>query len=153
MQKSDLDNANPTILSESQLPSRGRKRDVVRNGPESKYNDILFSEQPWLWDLSNSTTAWSSDESSDSDGGELADEPIDEQEIYGKRTHTPSCSFLFRFLLPGRFDDCRRISYATQKKHKTHPITFISHARRNDCMDFVLFMCVANTWQTGFHCV
>jgi len=82
MQKSDLDNANPTILSESQLPSRGRKRDVVRNGPESKYNDILFSEQPWLWDLSNSTTAWSSDESSDSDGGELADEPIDEQEIY-----------------------------------------------------------------------
>ena len=126
MQKSDLDNANPTILSESQLPSRGRKRDVVRNGPESKYNDILFSEQPWLWDLSNSTTAWSSDESSDSDGGELADEPIDEQEIYGKRTHTRHRTlFFFDFF----FDSFSLGVLTTAAKHHMQRTKSTKHNR------------------------
>lgn len=71
MQKSDLDNANPTILNVSQLPSRRQTQSAVRRGPESKYDDVLFSK---------SVSSWPSD---DEDEADLPEEPIDELEIYG----------------------------------------------------------------------
>ncbi|KAL2129140.1 hypothetical protein VTI74DRAFT_8175 [Chaetomium olivicolor] len=68
----DLDNANPTILSVSQLPSRARKGAAARNGPDSKCDSIVYPKHSWPYG-SNS----SSDE--DEDYGE---DPVDEQDIY-----------------------------------------------------------------------
>lgn len=82
-----LDNANPTILSASQLPTRQKGRVAPRRGPDSVY------ALPFLDKLSLQA-AWapedeaSSAEGSDSEGGEdLAPDAIDEQEIYGRRKH------------------------------------------------------------------
>lgn len=79
-----LDNANPTILSASQLPTRG-KRTVARHGPESKYSHVILEKPSYL------TSPFCFDsEDSDSDNswggaGGIDDQadPIDEQEIYG----------------------------------------------------------------------
>lgn len=80
MEKSVLDNANPTILSLSQLPSRRQKRATDRRGPEAKYEDVLFPKQAGLWTSPiRDVSSWPSD---DEDVGDLAEEPIDEQEIY-----------------------------------------------------------------------
>jgi len=78
MQKSDLDNANPTILNVSQLPSRAQKRSTARLGVDSKYDRLVLPNQHW------------SDTSSDDGEGheELADDALDEQEIYGERPRT-----------------------------------------------------------------
>lgn len=77
-----LDNANPTLLSLDQLPSRQRKRAAAgSNGPETRFDHILslkHSSAP----LDLSSSLWpSSDE--DERESELTEEPIDEQEIYG----------------------------------------------------------------------
>ncbi|KAK1764893.1 hypothetical protein QBC33DRAFT_188047 [Phialemonium atrogriseum] len=79
MEKSVLDNANPTILNVSQLPSRRQKQTVVRRGPESKYDDILFPRQAGPWGSARNVSSWPSDSEDDD---ELNEEPIDEQEIY-----------------------------------------------------------------------
>lgn len=75
-----MDNANPTILSASQLPTR-HKRAAPRKGPDSKYADLIFSrpsylDGPFCDDYESP--------SSDDDDNTLEPEPIDEQEIYGK---------------------------------------------------------------------
>ncbi|OAQ58319.1 hypothetical protein VFPPC_11656 [Pochonia chlamydosporia 170] len=74
-----LDNANPTILSASQLPTR-QKKAAPRKGPDSKYSDVIFSKPSYLsqpcWDESAS---WPH---GDIGHDEYAPEPIDEQEIY-----------------------------------------------------------------------
>jgi hypothetical protein len=80
----DKDNANPTILTASQLPTRQQKtQQAAQNSFDAEligsiacrpsYLSGPFCDVPWL----------DSDESSSDD--DLADEPIDEQEIYGKR--------------------------------------------------------------------
>ncbi|KAL8417824.1 hypothetical protein RB594_001448 [Gaeumannomyces avenae] len=75
MQTSSPDNANPTILSVTQLPSRARHVSGVAGGPESRYDDLLASRPTAsFWGFSD---ALSSDEGSD-----YGAEPIDEQEIY-----------------------------------------------------------------------
>ncbi|KAK3309943.1 uncharacterized protein B0T15DRAFT_18941 [Chaetomium strumarium] len=68
----DLDNANPTILSVSQLPSRSRKGTAARHGPDSKCDSIVYPKHSWPYGSSSS-----SDE--EDDAGE---EPMDEQDIY-----------------------------------------------------------------------
>ncbi|KAK4128662.1 hypothetical protein N657DRAFT_639148 [Parathielavia appendiculata] len=68
----DLDNANPTILSVSQLPSRTRKGAATRNGPDSKCHDIVYPQHHWPYGCSSS-----SDE-----GEDYREEPMDEQDIY-----------------------------------------------------------------------
>ncbi|KAL7787840.1 hypothetical protein V8C37DRAFT_258847 [Trichoderma ceciliae] len=90
-----LDNANPTILSASQLPTR-QKRSAPRKGPDCRYSDLIFSKpsymsRPFLQDddarYQDDTAvavAWSrfgasSGAAADDD---LSAEPIDEQEIY-----------------------------------------------------------------------
>ncbi|KAL6358871.1 hypothetical protein LRP88_09064 [Fusarium phalaenopsidis] len=42
-----LDNANPTILSASQLPTRQKKAEP-RRGPESKYDELIFAKPSYL---------------------------------------------------------------------------------------------------------
>ncbi|KLU88725.1 hypothetical protein MAPG_07710 [Magnaporthiopsis poae ATCC 64411] len=75
MQSSSPDNANPTILNVTQLPSRARHASGVAGGPESKYDSLLASRPTaLLWGFSD---ALSSD-----DGSDYGAEPIDEQEIY-----------------------------------------------------------------------
>lgn len=76
MERSDLENANPTILSISQLPSRRRKGTAARHGPDSKCDNIVYPKHPWPYG-----SGWSSDEDYDD-----AEEPLDEQDIYGKHT-------------------------------------------------------------------
>ncbi|KAJ2892010.1 uncharacterized protein MKZ38_010450 [Zalerion maritima] len=72
----DIQNANPTILNASQLPTRHLKQVAVRFGPEAKYSRLVFNRNgPWSENMSG-------DSSEDSDTDELACEPIDEQEIY-----------------------------------------------------------------------
>jgi hypothetical protein len=83
-----LDNANPTILSASQLPTRHAKRSTPRNGPDCKYSDLIFSRPSYLarpFCEDDSATAWPRGE--DEAWGDA--EPIDEQEIYG--TFFPLC--------------------------------------------------------------
>lgn len=84
MERSDLDNANPTILNVSQLPSRRQKQSAARKGPENRYDDVLFSKkQSGAYGFGNRVSSWpSSDEEDDAD---LPEEPIDELEIYGKQ--------------------------------------------------------------------
>ncbi|KAK4218843.1 hypothetical protein QBC37DRAFT_179334 [Rhypophila decipiens] len=80
-----MDNANPTILDVSQLPSRRQKQTKARDGPDSKYDHILFPKQAWPWGPKNSSS-WPSDEEDEADDQdqdeEYVEEPIDEQEIY-----------------------------------------------------------------------
>lgn len=78
----DKDNANPTILTASQLPTRQQKKHAAQNGFDAElmgsivcrpsYLSGPFCDVPWL-----------DDEESDED---LSDEPIDEQEIYGEHS-------------------------------------------------------------------
>ncbi|KAG5992262.1 hypothetical protein E4U52_002945 [Claviceps spartinae] len=75
-----LDNANPTILSPSQLPTR-HKTVSARNGPDSKYSDIIFSKPPYFSSpFSDKELTWPGCDNGSDDLS--APEPIDEQEIY-----------------------------------------------------------------------
>ncbi|OAA40667.1 FAM96B-like protein [Metarhizium rileyi] len=84
-----LDNANPTILSASQLPTR-QKKTAPRHGPDGKYSDIIFSKPSFLSQPScdDDVVPWPQ---GCGDVGALSiitepdgfdPEPIDEQEIY-----------------------------------------------------------------------
>ncbi|KAK3330091.1 hypothetical protein B0H66DRAFT_45282 [Apodospora peruviana] len=78
----EIQNENPTILNVSQLPSRRQGKATPRNGPDSKYDNILFSKH-WPWGVSKTSSFWPSDEEDDGEGDdEYAEEPIDEQEIF-----------------------------------------------------------------------
>ena len=72
----DLDNANPTILSVSQLPSRRRKGPAARHGPDAACDALIYPKHHWPF-------ASSSSPSSDDDEGDDADEPVDAQDVYG----------------------------------------------------------------------
>jgi metal-sulfur cluster biosynthetic enzyme len=82
-----LDNASPTILNTSQLPTRQKKL-APRLGPDSKYADLIFSRPSYLsqpfCDGFDDERVWSSPDSSSSSsaGDDFAADPIDEQEIY-----------------------------------------------------------------------
>ena len=75
-----LDNANPTVLSASQLPSR-QKKAVARKGPDSKYTDVIFAKPSFLSrPFCDDDSFWPRGDIGEED---YAAEPIDEQEIYG----------------------------------------------------------------------
>ncbi|KAK4084644.1 uncharacterized protein Triagg1_1124 [Trichoderma aggressivum f. europaeum] len=91
-----LDNANPTILSASQLPTR-QKRSAPRNGPDCRYSDLIFAKpsymsRPFLQDDdiryqddTAAAVAWSrfaTGSGAAAAEDDLSAEPIDEQEIY-----------------------------------------------------------------------
>jgi len=74
------DNANPTIISAEQLPTR-QTRVATRYGPDSKYSDIIFERPSYLSrPFCVDDASWPSLSSRDDDA--FATEPIDEQEIY-----------------------------------------------------------------------
>lgn len=76
-----FDNANPTILSASQLPTR-QKKAAPRKGPELKYNDVIFEKPTYLLcPFAEHEAAWARGTDWDN---QLAAEAIDEQEIYGE---------------------------------------------------------------------
>lgn len=80
----ELDNANPTILNVSQLPSRRRDQGgALTRGPCNRYDDILSD----AWSGLDGLSASSDEDEEDCRG--FTSEPIDEQEIYGTR-----CLFL-----------------------------------------------------------
>jgi hypothetical protein len=76
-----LDNANPTILSASQLPTRQKKVEP-RRGPESRYDDIIFAKPSYLSGpfAGPTSAAWLQ---LNDQHDEFSSEAIDEQEIYG----------------------------------------------------------------------
>lgn len=76
----ELDNANPTILSASQLPTREVKA-APRNGPDAKFNSAIFSKPSYLAQpFYVEGLSWGQDPAEE----DLSIEAIDEQEIYGK---------------------------------------------------------------------
>jgi len=84
------DNANPTILNVSQLPTRqAKKKKVALSGPGTKYASLIFSRPAYLSSSASSSDdestfdEWSGAEQGFTDDG-FVEEPIDEQEIYGK---------------------------------------------------------------------
>lgn len=88
-----LDNANPTILSESELSShrQRRKGNDARSGKQS-LRDVFISKPSFTMD------PFYMSEFSDTDSDDSTMEPIDEQEIYGTlRSHF---SFLMLCVTP-----------------------------------------------------
>jgi hypothetical protein len=94
-----LDNANPTILSASQLPTRQTKKAAPRYGPDSVYglpflDKLSLRSQPWDYDETSPSTPSGSD-SEDHGDDLLVPDAIDEQEIYGKTRLYSLCLLLF----------------------------------------------------------
>ncbi|KAJ6442651.1 FAM96B protein [Purpureocillium lavendulum] len=81
-----LDNANPTILSASQLPTR-QKKAVPRKGPDTKYDSVLSRPTYLSRPFCDVDVPWSRGDGADDT---FADEAIDEQEIYA--LHMPHFS-------------------------------------------------------------
>lgn len=73
-----LDNANPTVLSVSELPARRERRQRKAQPKKGSIKEQLLGKKPWEMDPYY-TLAYTDADSDDSDI-----EPIDEQEIYGK---------------------------------------------------------------------
>ncbi|KAK2595355.1 hypothetical protein QQS21_006955 [Conoideocrella luteorostrata] len=75
-----LDNANPTIVNASDLPTR-QKKAAPRKGPDSRYSDVIFSKSSFLtYPFCDDDAIWPRGDIGGDDG--YAAEPIDEQEIY-----------------------------------------------------------------------
>ncbi|RDA93234.1 hypothetical protein CP533_6520 [Ophiocordyceps camponoti-saundersi (nom. inval.)] len=73
-------NANPTVLSASQLPTR-HKIPAPRRGPDTRYDDLVFAAPPYLFrPWSRRSPAWPPSAAAHDDT--YATEPIDEQEVY-----------------------------------------------------------------------
>lgn len=77
------DNANPTILNASELPTRHNKRKAAAatpgKGAESDLGIVL--RRPEYLSAPFCEVPWASDDTDSDDGFTI--EPIDEQEIYG----------------------------------------------------------------------
>ena len=78
---SEMQNSNPTILNSADLPTR--LRPVVSHKPGAFKTSSVFATAlpPDPIDLLSTSPPSSLDSESD---GDLMEEPIDEQEIYGK---------------------------------------------------------------------
>ena len=74
----ELDNANPTILSVSELPShRQRRRQKTERQTKQGIREILLAKPSYAMD------PYYLSDFSDTDSDDSSVEPIDEQEIYG----------------------------------------------------------------------
>ena len=79
MGSAQLDNANPTILSASDLAShRQRRKDAYKSPKELGIKDELMAKPSYALD------PFYLSDFSDSDSDDSTVEPIDEQEIYGE---------------------------------------------------------------------
>lgn len=77
----DKDNANPTILNVSELPTRRHKKRVVASGKDSDLELDVVLRRPEYLSAPFCDVPWASDDTDSDD--EFTIEPIDEQEIYG----------------------------------------------------------------------
>ena len=76
----EIQNSNPTILSDADLPTRLRPAEAAKS---SAYGSGLFaSTLSFSGDSVDPASQYLSAES-ESEGDDLLEEPIDEQEIYG----------------------------------------------------------------------
>lgn len=76
---SELDNANPTILNISELPSHRQRRGLGSDGPKKEgIQEILMAKPSYALD------PFYMSDSSDGDSDDSTLEPIDKQEIYGE---------------------------------------------------------------------
>lgn len=83
----EVQNSNPTILNAADLPTRLRPAAPSKSGTYG--SSIFTSTLPIVADSADPFSSSSpSSEASDSEG-ELMEEPIDEQEIYGKLPNLP----------------------------------------------------------------
>jgi cytosolic iron-sulfur assembly component 2 len=86
----DIQNANPTILTAAQLPTRETKRRIRRNGPDTRYNDAIFAKPAYFssplegYDDALYAGWFGGGGGGDGLGDDFTEEPIDEQEIYGE---------------------------------------------------------------------
>jgi hypothetical protein len=88
----DVQNSNPTILNAADLPSRLRP---APTGKTSAYGPGIFTPSlPDSSDLFSTSPLSSSEPESDDD---LMEEPIDEQEIYGRTPARYSLRYSFCF--------------------------------------------------------
>ncbi|KAI0869961.1 FAM96B protein [Hypoxylon argillaceum] len=76
----DKDNANPTILNVSELPTRRHKKRVVASGKDSDLELDVVLRRPEYLSAPFCDVPWASDDTDSDD--EFTIEPIDEQEIY-----------------------------------------------------------------------
>lgn len=79
MVSGELDNANPTIISVSELPSH-RRRSNAKNEATKKYGiqELIMAKPSYALD------PFYMSDYSDTDSDDSTVEPIDEQEIYGE---------------------------------------------------------------------
>jgi hypothetical protein len=82
------DNANPTVLSASELPShRRRRRGQEKSSKKQGIRDLLMARPSYSMD------PFYQSDFSDTDSDDSALEPIDEYEIYGKISNFDSFPF------------------------------------------------------------
>lgn len=95
MAGAELDNANPTIINPSELPTRRQRRKKDGSSMKLSIQDVLMAKPSYSMD------PFYMSDFSDTDSDDSTVEPIDEQEIYGKSSHyfTSSVIFLIAFLL------------------------------------------------------
>lgn len=84
----ELQNANPTIINLSELPTRRRQRQAQRRPDDDL---VSFSPRPPHWEKLLHETFEGFESKSVSDSSDVED-PIDEQEIFG------TCQFSYEFL-------------------------------------------------------
>jgi hypothetical protein len=91
---SEMQNVNPTILNAADLPTRqGNKSAHLDNRHHQEYEGTVFFKDLALPELtdpfalhSSYTSSISSESENEEDGDDnTLEEPIDEQEIYGKK--------------------------------------------------------------------
>lgn len=80
----ELQNANPTIINLSELPTRRRQKGAAQRG-NVELN--AFTPRPPHWDKPSSDVFGGHGSETESDGS-YAGDPIDEQEIYGTHMDT-----------------------------------------------------------------
>lgn len=83
----ELDNANPTVLSASELPTRRPRRDRDVPSKVDGIRAILMA------DPSDSLDPFYLSDFSDTDSDDSTIQPIDEQEIYGTFPLPPQITF------------------------------------------------------------
>lgn len=79
---SEMQNSNPTILNAADLPKR--LRPAPSRKPGIFGNGLFASALPFVYASNLPPEGFTSSSESESDDDDLLEEPIDEQEIYGK---------------------------------------------------------------------
>jgi hypothetical protein len=88
----ELDNANPTVINPSELPTHRQRRKKDGSSKKLGIQDVLMAKPSYSMD------PFYMSDFSDTDSDDSTVEPIDEQEIYGKSSS--DLSFCFPFLIP-----------------------------------------------------